>query len=80
MPHITRTLILHAGQTILTGGAYSGLHGEKLCLQTCQLVIAKHSDDEYILINQQNQPSSEQLNLERCAYVECMQTCQDEVA
>ena len=47
------------------------------CMQTCQVVIAKHSDDVCsvcIKNTHQNHFSSEVLNLDMC----CMHTCQDE--
>ena len=58
----------------------------KKCMQTCQVVIAKHSDDVCsvcIKNTHQNHFSSDVLNLDMCACSMdacCMQTCQNEVA
>ena len=49
---------------------------KKKCMQTCQLVIVKHSDDVCIMNTHQNKSILEKLNLDRCAcrmHAGCMQ-------
>ena len=52
---------------------------KKKCMQTCQLVIVKHSDDVCIMNTHQNKSILEKLNLDMCA-CRLHATCQNEVA